>query len=48
MLREEHRQRVYENRLLRKIFGLGGWKWQEAGEDCMNFTTCMLQQILLG
>jgi hypothetical protein len=47
-LREEHRLRVSENRVLRKIFGPkreGG-----RGENCvmMNFTACILHRILLG
>jgi hypothetical protein len=46
---EEHRLRVFENRMLRKIFGPkrvedGSWK------SCimMNFTACILHRILLG
>jgi hypothetical protein len=37
-------------RVLRRIFGLRGRKWQEAGEDCImrRFITCTLHQILLG
>jgi hypothetical protein len=47
-LREKHRLRMFENRVLRRIFGRKG-KWQEAGEDCImrsliNYT---LHQILL-
>jgi hypothetical protein len=45
-LTEEHmsRLRVFENRVLRRIFG------REAGEDCImrSFITCRLHQILLG
>jgi hypothetical protein len=49
-LREEHRLRVCENRVLRRIFEPKGRKWQEAGEDCIirSFITCMLHHILLG
>ncbi|KAJ4427100.1 hypothetical protein ANN_24715 [Periplaneta americana] len=32
-LREEHRLRVFENKVLRKIFGLSGMKLQENGES---------------
>jgi hypothetical protein len=48
--REEHRLRVFENRVLRRIFELKREKWQEAGEDCImrSFITYMLCQILLG
>jgi hypothetical protein len=37
-LREEHRLRVFENRVLRRIFG------QEVGENCVmrSFITCIL------
>jgi hypothetical protein len=40
-LGEEHRLRVFENRVLRKM---------DHGENCimMNFTACILHQILLG
>jgi hypothetical protein len=46
-LREEHRLRVFENRVLRKIFGPkreedGSWRIM------MNFMTCILHRILLG
>jgi hypothetical protein len=46
-LREEHRLRVFEKRMLRRIFGPKK-KWQEAGEDCImwSFITCVLHQIL--
>jgi hypothetical protein len=48
-LREEHRLRVFENRVLRRIFGP---KSEEDGlwRKCimMNFTACILHQILLG
>jgi hypothetical protein len=41
-LREEHRLRVFENRVLRRIFGPKREE-DECGENCimMNFTTCM-------
>jgi hypothetical protein len=47
-LREGHRLRLSENRVLRRIFGP---KDEEViGEDYImrSFITCMLQQILLG
>jgi hypothetical protein len=48
-LREEHRLRVFENRVLRKYLDLKGRK-MDRGENCimMNFMTCNLHQILLG
>jgi hypothetical protein len=48
-LKEEHRLRVFENRVLRKIFDLKRKK-KDLGENCimMNFTACILHLILLG
>jgi hypothetical protein len=48
-LREEHKLKVCEDRVLRRISVTRGRKWQEAGEDCImrSFITCTLQQILL-
>jgi hypothetical protein len=45
-LREEHRLRAFENRVLRRIFG----RKKDHGENCimMNFITCILYLILLG
>jgi hypothetical protein len=45
----EHRLRVFENRVLRRIFGPKR-KWREAGEDYImrSLITCMFHQILLG
>jgi hypothetical protein len=34
-VREEHRLRVIENRVLREYFDLRERKWWEAGEDCV-------------
>jgi hypothetical protein len=47
-LGEEHRLRVFENRVLR-IFGPKGRK-TDHGENCimMSFMTCILHRILLG
>jgi hypothetical protein len=46
-LREEQRLRVFENRLLRRIFGPKREKWQEAEEDykMRSFITCTLHQM---
>jgi hypothetical protein len=48
-LREEHRLRVFENRVLRRILDLKGRK-TDYGEKCimMNFTACILHSKLLG
>jgi hypothetical protein len=48
-LREEHRLRVCENRVLRRIFGPRKRK-TDRRENCimMNFTACILHRILLG
>jgi hypothetical protein len=42
-LREEHRLRVFENRVLRRIFGPKG----ESGENCIirSFVICTLRQV---
>jgi hypothetical protein len=42
---EEHRLKVFENRLLRRTFGPK--KWWEAGENCMirSFITFIPLQI---
>jgi hypothetical protein len=49
ILREKHRVRVFENRVLSRIFG-SKRKWPGAGEDCImrSFITCTLHLILLG
>jgi hypothetical protein len=47
-LREEHRLRVFENRVLRRIFG--SKMGQEVGENCI-MRSCMvftLRPVLLG
>jgi hypothetical protein len=48
-LGEEHRLRVFENRVLRRIFGPKRRK-TDHGENCimMSFMTCILHRILLG
>jgi hypothetical protein len=48
-LGEERRLRVFENVVLREIFGLKGRK-TDHGENCimMNFTACILHRILSG
>jgi hypothetical protein len=47
-LGEEHRLRVFENRVLRKLSGPK--RKMDHGENCimMNFTACTLHRILLG
>jgi hypothetical protein len=46
-LREEHRVRVFEKRVLRRIFGLKRMKRLEVGEGCIirSFVTCTLHQV---
>jgi hypothetical protein len=46
-LRKEHRLRVFENRVLRGIFGPKRDKWQEVGENCTmrSFVTCSVRGI---
>jgi hypothetical protein len=48
-LREEHKLRVFENRVLRRIFGPKREE-DDHGGNCimMNFITCILHRILLG
>jgi hypothetical protein len=48
-LREEHRLRVFENMVMRKILG-SKKRRQENGEDHItrSFMTCTPQQILFG
>jgi len=47
-LRDEHRSKVFENWVLRRISGPMR-KWQEDGEGCImiSFITCTLHQTLL-
>jgi hypothetical protein len=47
-LGEEYRLRVFENKVLRRIFGPK--RKTDHGENCimMNFTACILHKILLG
>jgi hypothetical protein len=49
-LGEEHRLRVFENKVLRGIFGPKREENLDHGENCimMNFTACILRRILLG
>jgi hypothetical protein len=49
-LKEEHRMRVFTNRVLRVVFVAKGYKWWEGGEDCImrSFITCTLHRLLLG
>jgi hypothetical protein len=46
-LREEHRLRVSENRVLRRIFGPKRAEVQEIGENCIkrSFITCTSLQV---
>jgi hypothetical protein len=49
-IREEHRMRVFENRVLRGIFGLkgneviGGWR-KLPNEELHNFITCTVCHV---
>jgi len=47
-LREEHRMKVFENRMLKRI--LGPKREEVVGEDCImrSFMTYTLHQILFG
>jgi hypothetical protein len=49
-LREVQRMRVFENGVLRRIFGPKGARRQGNGEDCItrNLMTCTHHQILFG
>jgi hypothetical protein len=49
-LREEHRLRVFENRVLRRIFGPKRDEVMENGESCTveSLIICTHHQILLG
>jgi hypothetical protein len=46
-LRKEHRSRVFEKRVLGRIYGPKREKWWEVGEDCLmrNLITCTLRKI---
>jgi hypothetical protein len=46
-LREEHRLRVFENRVLRRIFGLKRDKVTEEWRNCItrNFVFCTLREV---
>jgi hypothetical protein len=48
-LREEHRLRVFENRVLRRIFRPKRDEVTESGENCItkNFVICTLRQVQL-
>jgi len=51
-MREEHRLRVFENRVLRKTFGpkrheVTG-EWRKLHDEEFNDTVCTAQQILFG
>jgi hypothetical protein len=47
-LREEHKLRVFENRVLRKIFGPKREEESWRKLHMMNFITCILNLVLLG
>jgi hypothetical protein len=49
-LREEHRLRMFENRVFRRIFGPKGMKLRKAEGNCImrSSVVCTLHQILLG
>jgi hypothetical protein len=46
-LREEHRLRVFENRVLRRIFGPKRDEVTGNGENCImrSFVICILRQV---
>jgi hypothetical protein len=46
-LREEHKQRVFENRVLRRIYLLKKDEWYEDGEHCImrSLMTCNLCEV---
>jgi hypothetical protein len=48
-VREEHRLVIFENGMLRRVFGPAR-KWREAVEDSImrRFITCTLHKMLLG
>jgi hypothetical protein len=48
-LREEHRLRVFENKVLRRIFGPKRDEVTENGENCLmrSIVICFLRQVLL-
>jgi hypothetical protein len=49
-LKEEYRLKMYENRVLRRIFGPEEGLSDKCGEDCImrSFITFTLHKILLG
>jgi hypothetical protein len=49
-LREEHRMRVFENRVRRRIFGPKRDEVTEVGENCImrSCMVCTLRPVLLG
>jgi len=49
-LREEYDLRVFENRVVMKIFGPKRQEGREVGKGCImrSFITCTLRQIQLG
>jgi hypothetical protein len=46
-LREEYRLRVFENKVLRRIFGPKRDEVREGGENCImrSFVICILRQV---
>jgi hypothetical protein len=46
-VREKHRLRVFENRVLRRIYGPKKGGVREGGENCItrNFIVCTLRQV---
>jgi len=46
--REEHRLRVFESRVVRRIFVVRGrWVWRDAEDSVVSFMSVTLHQILL-
>jgi hypothetical protein len=48
MSREEHRLRVYESRVVRRMFDVrGSYEWNDAEDSVVSFMSVTLHHILL-